>query len=133
MEDNRYLEQAVALLHKAKNAGEIMSLVLVTAGRKSCFKAEGSGAALINAMIGLRGQGGLFDSILALVVATWETRSAEFALKTTVLVNNPKELKRLLEEASDKLDAEIAEANAKRESPEDETEKEESHDSEEAA
>lgn len=133
MEDNRYLEQAAALLDKAKEAGEIMGVVLVTSGYKACVKMNGSGAALINTMIDLPKSGDKFNSILALVVATWIVGSNGFAEKLDALLCNPKELKNFLQKSSDKLDAEIAESKARWEASEDETEKEESHDSEEAA
>ena len=133
MEDNRYLEQAAALLDKAKEAGEIMGVVLVTSGYKACVKMNGSGAALINTMIDLPKSGDKFNSFLALVVATWIAGSNGFAEKLGALLCNPKELKNFLQEASDNLDAEIAESKARWEASEDETEKEESHDSEEAA
>lgn len=133
MEDNRYLEQAAALLDKAKEAGEVIGAVLVTSGYKGCVKTNGSGAALINTMINLTEYGDKLNSILALTVAAWIAGTNGFAEKLGALLSNPKELERLLQKNSDKLDAELAESKARREASEEETEKEESHDSEEAA
>ena len=133
MEDNRYLEQAAALLDRAKEAGEIMSVVLATTGNKIAFKTRGSGVAVLNCLLSFNDKGGDFETALATAVAAMMLSNKDFAHKIDVLRCCPDKLTKYLEECSDKLDAEIAEANAKRESPEDETEKEESHDSEEAA
>ena len=133
MEDNRYLEQAAALLDKAKEAGEIMGVVLITSGYKGALKMLGSGTVLINTLMGLPGQDDDFDNMLALTVAAWMTSPTEFSKKVVSLLSIPKELGRLLQEASDTLGAEISEYKARREAPNNDTEKEESHDSEEAA
>lgn len=133
MEDNRYLEQAAALLDKAKEAGEIIGVVLATSGYKECVKVKGSSAALINTMINLTEFSDKFNRNLALTVAAWIARSKEFAVTLGVLLSNPKKLESLLQETSDNLDAGIAEYNARRDAPKNETEEEESHDSEEAA
>lgn len=133
MEDNRYLEQAAALLDKAKEAGEVMGIVLVTSGRKSCLKTSGSGAALINTMMSLPESDDKFNRILSLTVAAWLIGCNGFAENLGALLGNPEALEKLMTEASDQVDAEIAECKARLEASGDGTEKEESDDSEETA
>ena len=133
MEDNRYLEQAAALLDKAKEAGEIISVVLATTGRKTAFTTHGSGVAILSCLMNFDGKGEDFESALATAVAATMLANKDFAHKIDMLRCRPDMLTKLLTEYSDKLDAEIAESKARWEASEDETEKEESHDSEEAA
>lgn len=133
MKDNRYLEQAVALLDKAEEADEVMSFVLVASGYKNCLKISGSGVAVINTLIGVQGKNDEFDAALAVAVAGAIGSSEGFESKLSALLSDPEKLKAFLKKASDKLNAEIAEYNARREASGDEMEKEESHDREEAA
>ena len=133
MEDNRYLEQAAALLDKAKKAGEAIGVVLVTSGRKNALKVNGSGVAILNTLLNLNREENGFCDTLAVAVAAMMLKNGDFAHKIDMLRAYPAELMKHLEECSKKLDAEIAESEAKRKASEDETEKEESHDSEEAA
>lgn len=132
MEDNRYLEQAAALLDKAKEAGEIIGVVLTTTGRKTAFKTHGSGVAILNCLMALD-EDEDFEVVLATAVAAMMLADKDFAHKIDMLRCSPDKLTKHLAECSDKLDAEIAESKARWEASEDETEKEESHDSEEAA
>ena len=133
MEDNRYLEQAAALLDKAKEAGEALGIVLVATGRKSGFKVNGSSVAVLNTLLNLNGKGDDFESVLATAIAALMLGNGDLAHKIDTLRAHPADLIKALEKSSKKLDAEIAESEAKRKASEDETEKEESHDSEEAA
>lgn len=133
MKDNRYLEQAAALLNKAKEADEVMSFVLVTSGYKSCLKTSGSGVSMINTLMGLFGKVDSLDTAFAVVVAGAIISSEDFRSMLSALLSDPEKLKALLKIASDELDAEIAECKVRREASGDEMEKEESHDSEEAA
>ena len=133
MEDNRYLEQAAALLDKAKEAGEVIGVVLVTSGRKNAIKVNGSGVAILNTLLNLNGKGDDFESVLATAIAALMLGNGDLAHKIDTLRAHPADLIKALEESSKKLDAEITESKAKRKASEDETEKEESHDSEEAA
>ena len=133
MEDNRYLKQAAALLDKAKEAGEAIGVVLVTTGRKSCFKVNGSPVAVLNTLLSLNRKENGFCDTLAVAVAAMMLRNGDLAHKIDTLRAHPADLIKALEESSKKLDAEITESKAKRKASEDETEKEESHDSEEAA
>lgn len=133
MEDNRYLEQAAALLDKAKEAGEIIGVVLTTTGRKTAFKTHGSGAAILNCLMNFNDQGDDFEGVLATAVVAMMLANKDFAHKIDLLRSCPDKLTKHLAECSDKLDAELAEYKARREAPVNETEKEESHDSEEAA
>lgn len=133
MKDNRYLEQAFTLLDKARKADEVMGVVLVASGGKNCLKISGSGAAVINTLMGLFRKNDSLDAMLTLTVASWVAGSEGFAAKLGALLSDPEQLKALLKKASDELDAEIVEYKAKRKASGDEMEKEESHDSEEAA
>ena len=133
MEDNRYLEQAAALLDKAKEAGEIIGVVLTTTGRKTAFKTRGGGVAILNCLLDFNGHGDGFKGLLATAVAAMMLTDKDFAHKIDLLRCRPDKLTKHLKECSDMLDAELAESKARWEAPEDGTEKEESHDSEEAA
>lgn len=133
MKDNRYLEQAVALLDKAKEADEVMSFVLVTSGYKRFLNTSGSAASVVNTLMGLFGKNDSLESALAVAVASSAASSENFGSALSALLVAPKKLKDLLKVISDNLDAEIAEYEARSEASGDEMEKEESHDSEEAA
>lgn len=133
MKDNRYLEQAVALLDKARKADEVMGVVLVTSGYKSCLKISGSGVSMVNTLMGLFGKHDSLDAALAVAVAGAIGSSEGFESKLSTLLSDPEKLKALLKKASDEMDAEIAEYSARRKASGDEMEKEESHDSEEVA
>lgn len=133
MKDNRYLEQATALLDKAKKADEVMSFVLVTSGYKRCLNTSGSGASVVNALMELFGKIDSLDSALAVAVVSSTASSEGFESKLRALFDAPEKSKDLLKALSDNLDAEISEYNTRREASGDEMEKEESHDSEEAA
>lgn len=132
MKDNRYLEQATALLNKAKEADEVMSFVLVTSGYKSCLKTSGSGVSVVNTLMGLFRKNDSLDAALAVAVAGAIGSSEGFGSMLSTLLSDPEELKALLKKASDKMDAEIAEYRARWKASGDEMEKEESNDSEEA-
>ena len=133
MEDNRYLEQAAALLDKAKEAGEALGVMLVATGRKSGFKVNGSPVAVLNCLLSFNGKGDDFESLLATAIAAMMLKDGDLAHKIDTLRDHPADLVKTLAESSKKLDAEITESVAKAEAPEAETEKEESHDSEEIA
>ena len=133
MEDNGYLEQAAALLDKAKEAGEVGAYVLSTSGRKVTFRVDGKHAQLLNALINMYGPNKRFNRRLAVAVAAIMLKDEKFALKIAMIRAYPAELMKHLKMCSEALDAEIAEAMSKSEGLEEETEKEESHDSEEAA
>lgn len=138
MEDNRYLEQAAALLDKAKEAGEIIGVVLATTGRKAAFATHGSGVAILNCLLSFNDKGDEVESVLATAVVAMMLANKDFAHKIDLLRSCPDELtKQLLAKCSDKLDAEFAADAAGAEGTGnedgDEDEKEESHDSEEAA
>lgn len=137
MEDNRYLEQAEALLDKAKEAGEIMGVVFATCGRKSAFKTHGSGMSILNCLLDFDNKGDDFEGVLATAVAAMMLVNKDFSHKIDILRCNPDKLAKHLKECSDKLDAEIAAAKAGAEGAgsedDDDDGKEESHDSEEAA
>ena len=137
MEDNRYLEQAAALLDKAKEAGEIIGVVLATTGRKPAFKTHGSDVAILNCLIGFNDTGDDFEGLLATAVVAMMLTDKDFAHKIDLLRSCPDELMKHLKECSDKLDAELAAdaagAEGTGDEDGDEDEKEESHDSEEAA
>ena len=137
MEDNRYLEQAAALLDKATEAGEIIGVVLATTGRKTAFATHGSGVAILNCLMNFDGKGKDFESALATAVAAMMLANKDFAHKIDMLRCCPDKLTKLLTECSDKLDAELAAdaagAEGTGDEDGDEDEKEESHDSEEAA
>lgn len=135
MEDNRYLEQATALLGKAKEAGEVIGVVLVTSGRKNAIKVNGSGVAILNTLLNLNHkEDGLCDT-LAVAVAVMMLANKDFAHNIDMLRSQPAELMKHLAECAKKLDAEFEAAGKPSEDSGDgdETEKEESHDSEEAA
>ena len=135
MEDNRYLEQATALLGKAKEAGEVIGVVLVTSGRKNAIKVNGSGVAILNTLLTLNRKENGFCDTLTVAVATLMLKDGDFAHKIDTLRAHPAELLKHLEKCSKKLDAELEAAGKPSEDSGDgdETEKEESHDSEEAA
>ena len=137
MEDNRYLEQAAALLDKAKEAGEIIGIVLATTGRKTAFKTHGSDVAILECLIGFNDTGHDFEGLLATAVAAMMLSDKDFAHKIDMLRCHPDKLVKHLMECSDQLDAEIAAdaagAEGTGDEDGDEDEKEESHDSEEAA
>ena len=135
MEDNRYLEQAAALLDKAKEAGEAIGVVLVTSGRKNALNVNGSGVAILNTLLNLNRKENGFCDTLAVAVAAMMLKDGDFAHKIDVLRAHPAELLKHLEECSKKLDAEFEAAWKPSEDSGDgdETENEESHDSEEAA
>lgn len=135
MEDNRYLEQAAALLGKAKEAGEVIGVVLVTSGRKNAIKVNGSGVAILNTLLNLKHKENGFCDTLAVAVATMMLANKDFAHNIDMLRSQPAELTKHLEECAKKLDAEFKAAGKPSEDSGDgdETEKEESHDSEEAA
>ena len=136
MEDNRYLEQAAAL-DKAKEAGEVSAYVLTTSGYKSAFSAHGNYVQMINALLNLDKKDDEFEKRLAVVTATLMLKDGDFAHKIDTLRAHPAELLKHLEECAKKLDAEFEAAGKPSEDSGDgdetETEKEESHDSEEAA
>ena len=135
MEDNRYLEQAAALLDKAKEAGEIGAYVLATSGYKSAFSAHGNYVQMINALLGLDNQDNEFEKRLAVAIAAMMLKDGDFAHKIDTLRAHPAELTKHLGELSEMIDAEFKAAGKPSEDSGDgdETEKEESHDSEEAA
>lgn len=137
MVDNRYLEQAAALLDKAKKEGEIMGVVLVTTGNKTCLKTHGSGMSILNCLLDFNNKGDDFEGVLATAVAAMMLVNKDFSHKIDRLRCNPDKLTKHLKECSDKLDAEIAAAKAGAEGAGsedgDDDGKEESHDSEEAA
>ena len=133
MEDNRYLEQAAALLDKAKEAGEIGAYVLSTSGHKVAFSVNGKHAQLLNALLNMGKQNKGFKRRLAVAIAAIMLKDESFALKIAMIRAYPAELMRHLKECSAALEAENRAAGNPAEAPEDETEKEESHDSEEAA
>lgn len=129
MEDNRYLEQAAALLDKAKEDGEIGAYVLATSGYKSAFSAHGNYAQMINALLALDKQDNEFEKRLAVAVAVMMLKDGDFAHKIDVLRAHPAELLKHLEECAKKIDAEFEAAGKPSEVSGDETEKEDSHDS----
>lgn len=133
MKDNRYLEQATALLDKAQEAGEVMGVVLVTSGYKSCLKTSGSGVSMVNTLMGLFRKSDSLDAALAVAVSCAIASSESFKSNLSALLSDPEKAEELTKKLSDKLDAEIKEYEARREASGDGTEKEESHDSEEAA
>ena len=135
MEDNRYLEQAAALLDKAKEAGEVSAYVLTTSGYKSAFSAHGNYVQMINALLNLDKKDDEFEKRLAVVTATLMLKDGDFAHKIDTLRAHPAELLKHLEKCTKKLEAEFEAAGKPSEDSGDgdETEKEESHDSEEAA
>lgn len=135
MEDNRYLEQAAALLDKAKEAGEVSAYVLTTSGYKSAFSAHGNYAQMINTLLGLDKQDNEFEKRLAVAIAAMTLKNKEFAHKIDILRAHPEELLKHMKECSKKIDAEFEAAGKPSEDSGDgdETKKEESHDSEETA
>ena len=133
MEDNRYLEQAAALLDKAKEAGEVIGVVLATIGRKSCFKVNGSGVATLNTLLLFDSGGGDFEDTLATATVAMMLKDGDFAHKIDMMRAHPAELVKHLEECGKKFEAEFKAAGKPSEDSEGETEKEESHDSEETA